>query len=196
MDRRPPVPLPGRPSVAERAARRAQVPQGDGTGRYLSLLRTLRGEDAPIQLRRKERLQWHPVAWLLLRWAAVVVVAYVLLTSAITGWRNARVDVWSGPDSSVTSGQRLAGCPVVNAIDDPTFPSWVRFEGRTFRYTGSIRPVGDDPNPKYPATVHRLGDLVLYRMTATPEGRAGETILLKLDRVPVGTVYRRTIECE
>jgi hypothetical protein len=95
----------------------------------------------------------------------------------------------------VTSGQRLADCPVVNSLHDETFPTWIRFNGQVYRSTGAIRPVGAEPTADFPATGYSLGGLRLLRVANTPDGRAGKIIVLKLVDVAVGQLFELTPDC-
>ena len=125
-----------------------------------------------------------------------LVLVYVVLTMALNFWREGRVDTWSGPDSTVTSGQRLEGCPAASEFQDPIFPAWVRFEGSVYGGTPAIRPVGSNKDNAYPVTAYRLGSLGLLRVGSEPEGQAGGTILLKLDSSLTGQLYVRLPGCE
>ena len=196
MDEGTPVTTRSRPTIGERAARRARIEQG-GADRYSSLVRALHaGEEVPIEQRRRgQRLRWHPIAWTLLRLAVVLVFGYLALSFAFTTWRDSRVDTWTGPDTSVTSGQRLAGCPLVNNLHDDVFPTWIRFEGSIYRNTGYIRPVGFEPHEAYPETGYALGDLRIHRILNTPDGQAGRNILLKRESVPTGQLFLITPDC-
>jgi hypothetical protein len=51
------------------------------------------------------------------------------------------------------------------------------------------------PNDAYPATGYRLGDLQLFRILNTPQGQAGDQILLKIVNVETGEVYERVPGC-
>ena len=86
---------------------------------------------------------------------------------------RSRVDTWSGPDGSVTSGQRLEDCPLVGTVRDDIFPSWIRFDGKVYRLTDTIRPMGFEPDPDFPATGYTLGSMALFRVVNTPEGQSG-----------------------
>jgi hypothetical protein len=130
-----------RPSIEERAARR-QALQRSERDRYANLVRALQaGREIPLRPRRGERLQWHPVAWLLLRLAAVGVVAYLLASFAHGIWRENRVETWAGPTAEVTSGQRLAGCAAANQQQHSYLPTWVRYGGRVYVLTERQRPL-------------------------------------------------------
>jgi hypothetical protein len=153
------------------------------------------GQEVPLRPRVRTSLEWHPIAAKLLVAAVVGVLVYFAAVFGYNSWRDSRVDTWSGPDSTVTSGQRLADCPVVNALHDDTFPTWIRYGGHVYRSTGTIRPVGSDPTGDYPSTGYALGSLRLLRIGNTPDGRAGTVILLKLVDVPVGQVFELTPDC-
>ena len=188
--------LPTRRSVSERAAQRDRM-QGVGGDRYSSLLHTLHaGRELPLQPRpRGLRLEWHPIAGTLLRLAVVVVLLYLAITTGLAVWRDARIDVWSGPDGSVTSGQRLADCPLAGAVHDDLFPSWIRFDGKVFLLTDTIRPMGFKPDADFPATGYSLDSMTLFRIAGTPDGQAGLTMAVKLSNSAVGQVYRLNADC-
>lgn len=171
--------------------------QQAGRDRYSSLLRTLQaGQELPWrQAGRRRRLAWHPVAWTLLRVLIVGLLLYLAVTSALGIWRDNRIDAWSGPDGSVTSGQRLADCPLVGTVRDDLFPNWIRYDGIVYRLTDTIRPMGYEADPDFPATGYALGTMSLYRVLNTPDGQAGDIVLVKLDTSAVGRVYRATRDC-
>jgi hypothetical protein len=184
-----------RPTIDERAERRARIESG-GSDRYTSLVRALRaGQEVQLRDRRSRRLEWHPIAGKLLLAAILGVIAYFALTTAYNAWRDSRVETWSGPDATVSSGQRLADCPPANALHDDVFPTWVRYGGRVYIATGRIRPVGTGPTPDYPETPYTLGNLRLHDIANTPEGRAGSIILLRLAENEVGEVFEANPDC-
>jgi hypothetical protein len=171
--------------------------QHAGRDRYSSLLRTLQaGQELPWQQRRGgRRLAWHPIAGTLLRLAIIGILLYLAATAALGLWRDNRVDVWSGPDGSVASGQRLADCPLVGTVRDDIFPSWIRYDGMVYRLTNTVRPMGFEPDADFPPTGYTLGQMTLYRAVNTPDGQAGTIILVKLDTSAVGRVFRATPDC-
>lgn len=188
---------PHRPSIGERAARRDRVESG-GADRYASLMRAMRaGQEMPWQRRRQRTisLEWHPIAWTLLRLAVVVVIAYGAVVIGYNAWRDGRIDTWAGQDASVASGQRLADCPQVNSLHDDIFPTWIRFEGSVYGITDAIRPFGFTPTDSYPDTGYKLGSLRLHRIANTPDGLAGQIVLVKIDSSPVGQVFEVLPDC-
>lgn len=188
--------LPSRRSVSERAAQRDRMHHA-GRDRYSSLLHTLHaGREMPLQPRsRGFRLAWHPIAGTLLRLAVVAVLLYVAITTGLAFWRDVRIDTWSGPDASVTSGQRLADCPLAGAVHDDIFPNWIRFEGKVFLLTDTIRPMGFQPDADFPATGYSDGSMTLFRIAGTPDGQAGRIMAVKLATSAVGQVYRLAPDC-
>ena len=163
--------------------------------RYDSLLRHLRAGRPPAPEQKKQRIQWHPVAARLAALLIVILGGWLLLLAGIAVVREFRTETWSGPDQSVISGQRLPDCTADLSFRDPSFPTWVRFEGSIFRAAGRNRPVGTLPDAAYPATGYRLGDLELFRILNTPQGKAGDQILLKIVNVETGEVYERLPAC-
>ena len=118
--------------------------------RYSSLVRALQaGREVPVAARRRgpSMWDWHPIARRLLMAIVAAVVVYYGARFAWNAVRDARVDTWSGPDATVQSGQRLAGCPAVDALHDDTFPNWVRYGGAVYVLTGRYRPIGGDASP-------------------------------------------------
>ena len=170
--------------------------QRGGRDRYSSLLRTLQaGQELPWQQQRRgRRITWHPIAGTLLRVALVGVLLYFGVTAAIGLWRDSRVELWAGPDASVTSGQRLEGCALISVRDD-IFPSWIRLDGTIYRLTETIRPMGFQPDADFPPTGYTLGTMTLYRIANTPEGQSGNIVAVKLETSAVGRIFRATPDC-
>ncbi|HYN47543.1 MAG TPA: hypothetical protein VER83_01680, partial [Candidatus Nanopelagicales bacterium] len=152
----------GRPSIAERAARRDEM-QAHGRDRYATLLRSLQaGHELPIHRRGgRIAIDWNPILWTLIRVAVVVLVAYLAIRVGTQWWRESRVATWSGPDATVQSGVRLAGCPIVDRIRVDDFPSWVLFEGSIYRYTGDKRPYLGPTTPGFVQTPFTSGAMRL-----------------------------------
>ena len=135
-----PAPRP-RPSIAERAARREQLQRSE-RDRYSNLVRALQaGREIPFRPGRGEKLQWHPIARVLVVLAIVGVIAYFVGTVGNNIWRDMRVDTWAGPDATVTSGQRLEGCAEANRQSHAYLPTWVRFGDRVYVLTERQRPL-------------------------------------------------------
>ena len=192
----PPTSDQGRPSIAERAARRDEM-QARGRDRYATLLRSLQaGQELPLH-RRGGRLavDWHPILWTLLKVAAVVIVAYVAVRVGTQWLREGRVDTWDGPDATVQSGVRLADCPSVDRIRVEDFPSWVLFEGSIYRYTGDMRPYMGPETPGFTQTPYSSEAMRLALIDNTPDGRARDTILIWLQDALAGIEYARVPEC-
>jgi len=122
--------------------------------------------------------------------AAIVIVTW-LGAIAVTDWvRRGVVDTWTGPDATVQSGQRLAGCPDITFREDVYFPSWVRFEGKVFRWADRLAPIGTESiGSAYLSTGFRHGDLELFRVDNNPEGRAGNRIMLRQGVTAFGAIY-------
>lgn len=171
--------------------------QAGGRDRHEGLLRALRaGQEIPLETTsRKRGVEWHPIAGTLVRAALVVALVYLAVVLGARLLRDTRVDAWTGPDDSVRSGQRLDGCAPVDWIDDDSFPSWIRFDGKIYRLTDTLRPMGSEPDPDFPATGYSLGPMTLYRVTNTPDGAEGRIVLVRLERSPAGRIFRLTPEC-
>ena len=182
-------------TVEERASRRDRFghPSGD---RYAALLDVLRaGRAVDDRERRGVRLEWHPIARRLLVLALIAVLLYVVVSSGVRFVRESQVDTWDGPGNTVTSGQQLKGCQAVEGYD-PTFPRWIRFGSKVFVSQGLFRPVGYGVNPSFPETGYSLGNLRLEQILNTPEGNAGEEVLVRIVDVPAGQVYAHDASCQ
>lgn len=192
----PPTGGSGRPSIAERAARREEM-QAPGRDRYAALLRSLRaGHELPLRGRDgRLALDWHPILWTLIKVTAVVLVAYLAIRVGTQWLREGRVVTWDGPDVTVQSGVRLANCPIVDRIRVDDFPSWVLFGGSIYRYSGYLRPYLGPGTPGFVQTPFMSGALRLVLIENTPDGRARDTILIWLQGSLAGIQYVRTPEC-
>ena len=150
------------------------------------------GREIPIQPRRPRfgGLDIHPSAGKVVLVAIIVAVAWILAINVTNYLRQDRVDTWTGPDATVQSGLRLAGCPEVAFLEDVYFPSWIRFEGKVFRWADNLLPIGSNSVGKsYLPTGYRNGDLELLRIASNPEGRAGNEILVRQGTAMAGAVY-------
>jgi len=189
----------GRPSIEERVARREQVDR-HGKDRYDTLLRHLRaGQEVPLERhRRREALDWHPIAGKVIIAAVAIAAIYLALTTVLDIIRENRVDQWSGPDTSVTSGQKLDSCPSLYHADDPVFPNWVRFKGAIFQqFIGhAVVPVGDtNIGTSYLDTGYTLDRMRIYTVENPGMGPPGSRIVLRLGNAPGSEVYRKLDEC-
>jgi hypothetical protein len=185
------VPPPARPAIDERAARRAAL-EARGADRYDALLRHLQaGHELPVvRAKRSFGVDIHPSFGRLILVALLVAAAW-LGAIAVTDWlRQGRVDTWTGPDASVQSGLRLDGCPDIVFRENVYFPSWVRFEGKLFRWADSLTPIGPNSVPtSFEETGYVNGDLRLYRVHNNPEGRAGNQVMIRQGDAPAGAIY-------
>jgi hypothetical protein len=171
--------------------------QAAGRDRYSALLRSLQaGHELPIS-RRDGRIavDWHPILWTLVRVSVIVVVAYLALRVGSQWWRENHVETWSGPDSSVQSGVRLADCPVVDRIRVDEFPSWLSYQGSVYRHTGVKRPYVGPETEGYTMTPYYNGLLHLVLIENTPAGQARDTILVWTETASAGIDYARTPDC-
>ena len=189
-----------RMSIAERAARRDRI-VGD-RDRYSSLVRVLRaGREIPLQPRRRRRLAffddlaWNPIAT---RLTIVVVVLLLAAVGAKLGgdWvRERSVATWTGPSATVTSGQRLDSCPDVSAIAQvETYPNWVRYGGRLYLRTDTVRP-GLIDGISYVDSGYRLDHLLLVLLENTPAGRARQEVMVWSDGAMAGYAYHEATGC-
>lgn len=121
-----------------------------------------------------------------------IVVGFVWLVSiAVTDQvRQRLVDTWQGPDATVQSGILLDGCPVIRFEEDVYFPSWIRFQGRTYRWADLLVPIGPNSlGDAYLPTGYRHDGLELFRIANTTEGRAGRQIMVRQGTSFGGAVY-------
>ena len=187
---------PPRVSVEERAERRERLEQGHD--RYTALLRHLQA-GREVRLTRpgaRSRIEWHPILRTLILAAIVAVVIWFVARAGLDWIRRGQVTTWTGPDAAVQSGQVLAGCATVEAIDNPVFPSWVRWGGHVYAYTGSKRPfVGITATNGFRESGYRTGDLHLYLIDNTPDGQSRDTILLWFEGGIAGVEYARAPDC-
>ena len=131
---------------------------------------------------------------------ATPVLLYLLAVAGFAWYRDQQTDAWTGPDSTVTSGQRLAGCaPIAILPSDPDFPNWVRYNGRIYARTDDIRPMGSSnvgPGLSYVPTDYKHGGLVLYLVNTPDAGGTGEVIALRQAQSPGGGIYQHVAECD
>ncbi|HSH21168.1 MAG TPA: hypothetical protein VK992_00945 [Candidatus Caenarcaniphilales bacterium] len=188
-----------RPSIAERAARR-QALQRSERDRYANLVRALQaGRELPLRPGRAERLQWHPVAWLLLRLAILVVLLYAVAWVALGVWRDMTVDTWTGSDGTVTSGQRLAGCTRANAQNHAYFPTWIRFDDRVYVLSSRERPLlgqGMPGETRQIETGYALERLRILIPVELPAGEPPSRILVATAGAPTAAIFDHAEECE
>ncbi len=185
-----------RPSIAERAARRDELYAG-GRDRYSALLRSLQaGQELQLKGGRgRVSIDWHPILWILVRVAIVAALVYMAFRFGTQLWRENHVDTWAGPTATVQSGVRLADCPIVDAIRVDDFPSWVRYDGLIYRYTGWKRPFTGEDAPGYAMTPYTNGAMRLVLLDAPVGGSADDLVLVWLKGALAGVEYAKTPEC-
>ena len=183
-------------SIEERAARRDRMERSSGD-RYQVLLRSLRaGREMRPRTFGRNRIEWHPIARKLLIAILLGLAIYVAAAGGFRWWRLGHLDAWTGPDSSVTSGQRLEGCAAVGLRDyDAVYPVWVRFGGKVYVATGFGRPLPSDLTGRYEITAYQLGKLQLWRILDTPDGQAGIDIVLRFVPDDVGELFKVAPGC-
>ena len=185
-----------RASIEERAQRRERLQVG--RDRYTALLRSLQA-GREVQLARpgaRFRLSWHPVLRTLILGTIAVLVLWFGARAGLDLIRRGQLTTWTGPDATVQSGQVLQGCATVDSIDNPVFPSWVRWSGSIYRYSGWKRPfLGIDRTAGFSESGYRTGDLHLYLIDNTPDGKSRDTVLLWFDGGIAGVEYARTPDC-
>ena len=185
-----------RPSIEERVARRELV-DSQGRDRYDRLLRHLQaGREISLEKPRRERWDWHPVAGRLILVALVVAALYVAGTTGLSIWREQRVDTWSGPDATVTSGQRLEGCPAFIRLNSPVFPAWIRYDGGLFQRADAAVPVGaTNLGTSYRETGYTHDDLRILTVHVPGLGPAGSRIAVRKGGAPAAEIYRLVEGC-
>jgi len=188
---------PDRLSIAERAEKRERMARS-GRDRYGSLLRTLQaGQELPIGPSQKVHDEWHPIFGKLIIVVIVVVAGWVVLRGGVTIWRDNATDTWAGPDATVQSGQRLAGCAPVNILHDDAFPTWIRFKGSVYVLANARRPVAEvSAENGYQETGYANDSRLLLRMLDPATGTArADQVLIYDPRADTGELYRLLPEC-
>ena len=169
-----------------------------GRDRYGSLLRSLQaGRELPVGTAQKASYEWHPIFGRLIIALIIVVAVWFTLRAGVTIWRDNTTDTWAGPDATVQSGQRLAGCDAVNILHDDAFPTWLRFQGDIFILANARRPVAEvSAENGYEATGYTNDARMLLRMLDPATGVPRTDQLLVYDpRADTGELYRVLPEC-
>jgi hypothetical protein len=186
-----------RPSIEERAARRAYI-ESSGRDRYDGLLRHLRaGREIQPQPRGRLSLDWHPIARRMLLAIGLGVAVYLAITWAASLVRDVTVETWQGPPGmTVQSGQQLESCPAIAAPPNPVFPRWIRYDGAVFQRADRAIPVGPVPDPaNYVDSGYTLGSMRLYEVRLAGIGPPGSRLLVRNLSAPAGEVYRLVPGC-
>lgn len=140
--------------------------------------------------RRTFGLDIHPIAARLVVLALVVAAVWVAGIALTDVVRQRVVDTWEGPDQSVRSGLLLEGCPSIEFEENVYLPSWIRFEGRTYRWADLSVPIGTSSiGESYLPTGYRHDDLELFRVANTEAGRAGEQVMIRQGDAYAGAIY-------
>jgi hypothetical protein len=186
-----------RPSIEERAARRAYV-ESSGRDRYDGLLRHLRaGREIRPEPRGRIALDWHPVAGQMLLAIVLGVLIYASITWVAAMAREATVDTWEGPAGMVVeSGQRLESCPALAVTPNPVFPNWIRYDGAIFGRVDAVIPIGrSNIGTAYVNSGYRLGTLQIYEVHLAGLGPPGSRLLVRNIDAPAGELYRIVPGC-
>ncbi len=187
-----------RPSIAERAARRERL-ERDDRDRYSSLVRALQaGREVPVGRTRSLRMEWHPIAWSLLRLALVLAALYVIGLVGWNWWRDQQVDTWKGPDASVQSGQRLEGCLAANVQGDDLFPTWVRFDGTVYVRSERVRVLRGESMPgqtQYLESGYGLDRLRILLLEPVAEGDTPQELIIASPPARGGRAYVPDLTC-
>jgi hypothetical protein len=129
--------------------------------------------------------------------AAVGVALYAIALGAQTWIREGAVDTWTGPDTAVTSGLNLAGCPAASTIRDPYFPSWLKIAGDVFLLTDRKRPfLGIGETQGFRDSGYRSGALRLLWIDDTAAGRARDDVFVWQEPAIAGVTYARQPGCD
>ena len=106
---------------------------------------------------------------------------------------SARVGSTPGPGRTRRSspGHRLAGCPAVPFREDVYFPSWIRFEGKLYRWSDALQSHrAEQRRHRLPA--HRLHATATCSCSASPTARRAARagpIMIRQGTSPVGANY-------
>lgn len=189
----------GRPPIAERAEVRDRMDRS-GRDRYSSLVRALQaGREVPIGRTRETRLEWHPVAWQIVKVALVVAVAYIVGVNAYGWWRERQVDTWTGPPGiAVQSGQRLDGCAATQGIVHDTLPTWVRYDGQVYVLTDALWAIRRQSRPNETGLVetgYTLGGMRILLIDAPAANAAVERLVVANPPAYAGGYYVSHPEC-
>lgn len=198
----PPNSQPGSASPAAGGQRPGRP--ADPSERFDRLLDHLRGgRPLPVQHRSAWQAVVQTINTNLLKLVALgitPVLVYVLVGAGFAWYRDQQIDAWTGPDATVTSGQRLAGCTVVDALpSDPDFPNWVHYNSRIYVRTNDIRPLGSSnvgPGLSYVQTNYAHGGLALYLVNTPDAGATQEVIALRQAQSPGGGIYQHVAACD
>lgn len=188
-----------RPSIAERAEKRERMDRS-GRDRYSSLVRALQaGREVPLGRTPDTRLEWHPVAWKIVKLALVLAAAYMIGVYAYTWWRERQVDTWAGPPGmTVQSGQLLNGCAAVEGRQHETLPSWVRYDGDVYVRTAAQWPISNRSLPDQTGLIesgYTLGGLRILLIEAPGADPESKRLVITSPPASAGGYYVAHPEC-
>ena len=186
-----------RPTIEERAARRDRIEASPGD-RWNHLVRALRaGREIPLEADTRVRVDWNPIFWRLVAVIAAGAILYGVLRVGTEWLRGQSVDTWSGPSTTVQSGQQLAGCPAVDGVRDEIYPSWLRVDTTVYVLTDGIRPVPDPDvgQTTYTESGYTLGSMRLLYDEDTPQGVQRAYVLIYSPPAIAARVYQAASGC-
>lgn len=186
-----------RPTIEERASKRDQIHTG-ANDRYSSLMEALSGGRPLLADQSRPKLTWHPVMWTLIRILLVLLVAYLLALYGWRWWRQQQTDVWSGPSTSVVSGQRLSGCDAANLRNDDAMPTWIRWAGHVFVQTDRILPVLNqslEGQTQFIETGYSLSQLRIVLPATTVAGQLPAELLVVSPPGIAASVFKPDASC-
>lgn len=170
----------------------------DDRDRYAALVDTLQAGSGPAPVgARVGRMEWHPVTWTALRLAIIGLIVYVVGAFAYNIWRDGKVDTWTGPDTAVRSGQRLAGCDSANGQHDDLFPTWLQLDGRTYVLTereGAVPREVVNGESTEGVSGYTLGELRLLYVKG-PSGEARDLLMIWSPPARAGQLYQAEPSC-
>lgn len=122
--------------------------------------------------------------------AIAIAIVWLIAVFVTDQMRVGRIDTWNGPDQTVQSGLLLEGCSIAGFTEDVYFPAWVRLDGHLYRWANQSAPIGPDSvGVSYTDTGYRFGDLRLYRIISSQDGRDGKRIMMRQGDSPAGGIY-------
>lgn len=187
-----------RPSIEERAERRRTL-QSQHPDRYSSLLDVLRGDRPSRSVRFSDPAQWHPVM------RQLIVVSIVIAGLVAAGYlvsdmlRQGRIDAWSGPTATVTSGQEVLACLPAGTTPHEHLPTWIRYGDRVYARTDFVRPLrnqGRIDETGQVETGYRLDRLRILLPAEDPTDQVPPRLLVVSEPGPVATLYELAPACQ
>jgi hypothetical protein len=187
-----------RPSIEERAERRRALQQ-QHPDRYSSLIDVLRGDRPGRAVRFSDPAQWHPIMRQLI--VVSVVIAALLAVGYVVSdmLRQGRIDAWSGPTATVTSGQEVLACLPADTTPDDQLPTWIRYGERVYARTDFLRPLrnqGRIDETGQVETGYRLDRMRILLPMEDPADQVPARLLVVIEPGPAATLYEWAPACQ